>query len=44
MVYAIAVVPVRLIALGMRAMLVVAASTDRQAERQDARRKRGWQP
>jgi hypothetical protein len=44
MVYAIAVAPVLLMLLVLRAMFVVAARTDRQSERQHARRRRGWQP
>jgi hypothetical protein len=44
MVYAIAVGPVLLMLLVIRAMFVVSARTDRQSERQQARRMRGWQP
>jgi len=43
-IYAVIVVPVLLVLLAMRAMLVVAARTDRQAERLRARRSRGWHP
>jgi hypothetical protein len=44
MVYAIALGPVLLMLLVIRAMFVVAAQTDRQSERLQARRRRGWQP
>jgi hypothetical protein len=44
MLYAITAIPVLLMLLVARAMFVVAARTDRQSERQHARRRRGWQP
>jgi hypothetical protein len=43
-IYAAIIGPVLVLLLAMRAMLVVAARTDRQSERQRARRSRGWHP
>jgi len=43
-IYGVIIGPVLLVVLGFRAMLVVAAQTDRETERLRARRKRGWHP
>jgi hypothetical protein len=44
MLYAITVGAVLLTLLVMRAMFVLAARTDRESDRELARRRRGWQP